>query len=629
MRRLLIIVFVFSLSNVFGQSNPTSLTIQKDLRVQGQTVLGGVAKERDITMTADTIRIKGLDGTGNYLYIDANGDVTKATPTATVTGLTAGDVLYGGATGGIEQDLSGEFQYDETTNTLYLQPDGVTNTAIINVIDGTNQTQMTPAVLFAQDAADAIYVYSDSLTIDKGGNYTNIKRTSGGTSHSLIFPNAQGGANTFLKNDGSGNLSWAAGGGGSYTFSTGLTDAAGTITANLSTGVSGGQSVIGGTAASNSLTLSSTSNATKGKLLFGSSAYDEANNRLGIQQASPTSKLQVNHDANSITINDANGLFLANATAAIAGTQSASPPIVLQGNGWKTNAPAASQDVRFRMYVLPTQSTTNPIGFFIIQSSINNAAYQDRLTLTSTGVLAASNLQASSVSSASQILGGSTTTGTQVYRTTNGGSNVSPAITSIFSFTAGALGTAIDNTNGFVLSAGNGTRHIARAAINITNLTNTAGSESGDLAFYTQSGGTAISEKMRIFAAGNVAINTTTNAGFRFDVNGTGRFQSELTTTGNLVAYVSKTGAYTATSTDETIAADATTAAFQVTLPTASGRTGQRYTIKKTDSSANAVTVGTTSSQTIDGSTTYSLATQWKYVTVVSNGSNWLIISNN
>jgi len=61
---------------------------------------------------------------------------------------------------------------------------------------------------------------------------------------------------------------------GLYTFSTGLTNTAGTITANLSTGVAGGQGVIGGTASGNALTLSSTSNATKGKIFFGTSAYD-------------------------------------------------------------------------------------------------------------------------------------------------------------------------------------------------------------------------------------------------------------------------------------------------------------------------------------------------------------------
>lgn len=45
--------------------------------------------------------------------------------------------------------------------------------------------------------------------------------------------------------------------------------------------------IIGGTIASANLTLSSTSNATKGKILFGASAYDEVNNRLGIGTISP------------------------------------------------------------------------------------------------------------------------------------------------------------------------------------------------------------------------------------------------------------------------------------------------------------------------------------------------------
>jgi hypothetical protein len=67
--------------------------------------------------------------------------------------------------------------------------------------------------------------------------------------------------------------------------------------------------------------------------------------------------------------------------------------------------------------------------------------------------------------------------------------------------------------------------------------------------------------------------------------------------------------------------------AITVTLPTAAGITGQEFTIKNL--TANAVTVATTSSQTIDGATTYALAAQWKYVRVVSNGSNWLVVASN
>jgi len=167
------------------------------------------------------------------------------------------------------------------------------------------------------------------------------------------------------------------------TFSTGLTNTTGTITSNLSTGVSGGQSVIGGTAASNTLTLLSTSDVTKGKILFGTSAYDEVNNRLGVANASPASLFQVNYNANTPTVSDANGVLLANSTAATAGIQSVSPATVWQGNGWKTTATAASQDVRFRAYALPVQGTTNPTGQWIVESNINNAGYSQLFSLTS------------------------------------------------------------------------------------------------------------------------------------------------------------------------------------------------------------------------------------------------------
>ncbi|HWK08243.1 MAG TPA: hypothetical protein VNS58_31670, partial [Puia sp.] len=81
---------------------------------------------------------------------------------------------------------------------------------------------------------------------------------------------------------------------GSYTGSNGITLVGSDFRNNLTTGVSGGQTATGGTAAGNSLTLSSTTNATKGKILFGTSAYDEVNNRLGIATASPSTALAVN-----------------------------------------------------------------------------------------------------------------------------------------------------------------------------------------------------------------------------------------------------------------------------------------------------------------------------------------------
>ena len=48
--------------------------------------------------------------------------------------------------------------------------------------------------------------------------------------------------------------------------------------------------------------------------------------------------------------------------------------------------------------------------------------------------------------------------------------------------------------------------------------------------------GTNNTERMRIFAGGNVAINNTTDGGFRFDVNGTTRLQNQLTVNGTVTA---------------------------------------------------------------------------------------------
>ena len=62
----------------------------------------------------------------------------------------------------------------------------------------------------------------------------------------------------------------------------------------VAAGKAGGQTIKGGTAAGENLTLNSTNHATKGKILLGAaSAFDEVNTRLGIGTASPTGALDV------------------------------------------------------------------------------------------------------------------------------------------------------------------------------------------------------------------------------------------------------------------------------------------------------------------------------------------------
>jgi hypothetical protein len=65
----------------------------------------------------------------------------------------------------------------------------------------------------------------------------------------------------------------------------------------------------------------------------------------------------------------------------------------------------------------------------------------------------------------------------------------------------------------------------------------TDGNISGDINFYTRIDSSAMTERMRIFSDGNVLIQsggTFTNAGYKLDVNGTGRFSGNTTITGNL-----------------------------------------------------------------------------------------------
>lgn len=72
----------------------------------------------------------------------------------------------------------------------------------------------------------------------------------------------------------------------------GLTDDDHTQYALLA-GRSGGQTLKGGTASGDDLTLQSTNHATKGSIFLGTSAYDEVNNRLGLKVSDPAADLEL------------------------------------------------------------------------------------------------------------------------------------------------------------------------------------------------------------------------------------------------------------------------------------------------------------------------------------------------
>lgn len=125
---------------------------------------------------------------------------------------------------------------------------------------------------------DDIFRIADNVDTSKGVRF-QLSSLSTFTTVTLTVPNA------------SGTIALVGSTEVPLTFSTGLTRTLDTITSNISTGISGGQTATGGIAASENLTLRSTSHATKGFTYIGSTttvAVDETNKRTGFGIAVPT-----------------------------------------------------------------------------------------------------------------------------------------------------------------------------------------------------------------------------------------------------------------------------------------------------------------------------------------------------
>lgn len=88
----------------------------------------------------------------------------------------------------------------------------------------------------------------------------------------------------------------------------------------------------------------------------------------------------------------------------------------------------------------------------------------------------------------------------------------------------------------------------------------------------------------------------------------------------------SETTNFTITATGTVFLVDASSAAVTATLPAAATYPDRMITVKKVDSSTNSVTVDGNGSETIDGSTTQVITTQYVSITMISDGSEWFIL---
>ena len=89
---------------------------------------------------------------------------------------------------------------------------------------------------------------------------------------------------------------------------------------------------------------------------------------------------------------------------------------------------------------------------------------------------------------------------------------------------------------------------------------------------------------------------------------------------------ITVTTTYTATGADSVILADATAAAFTITLPAVATVPFLVLDIKKIDATANNVTIDGNGAETIDGALTQKLKKQWDSISMVTDGAAWYIL---
>ena len=387
----------------------------------------------------------------------------------------------------------------------------------------------TPASLFTVGSGDL-------LQINSSGDLVKLKNVT------YSWPGTQGGSNTFLKNDGSGNLTWT-------TVSSG---AGNTLDQSYDQG---------GAGAGRSVTVD-----TGAVQLNGSNAADEtlevfntaAGGAMLIENSGSGDSFRVNDSAG-----DASPFLIDN--AGNAGIGDATPDAALE-------VLSATEQLR-----LSQTDNTNDSRFTVDASG--------NLTIDNTGTktIVADDLQVTG----NDILDSSATS----------------------RLTLGATNTVTGNLSATGTLA-SGTASAANGALIFSNSTNAN-------TITIQSGATSATHSLTLPTAQGSANTFLKN-------NGSGTL-SWATTSANY-AFSTKTSNYTITSTDDVIAADAAGGAVTITLPTAAGITGRQFTVKRINTGANTVTVATTGGQTIDGDATQILNLPQTSISMVSDGTNWVIV---
>lgn len=160
----------------------------------------------------------------------------------------------------------------------------------------------------------------------------------------------------------------------------------------------------------------------------------------------------------------------------------------------------------------------------------------------------------------------------------------------------------------------------------------------GQLAIQTTDGYEAVTLAGRLALSYTTSPTATANYGkvyskssdgYLYYMDGTGAEYNLITpssATNTRTPIATKTSNYTIVATDGTILADATSGSITISLPPASAFNEYHFKIKKKDITANTVIIDGSGSETIEGSLTYTLMTQYEGITIQSDGTAWWII---
>jgi hypothetical protein len=141
---------------------------------------------------------------------------------------------------------------------------------------------------------------------------------------------------------------------------------------------------------------------------------------------------------------------------------------------------------------------------------------------------------------------------------------------------------------------------------------------------FIQSNGTSYFVISRSIAVGTPTLNQVLTAG---GTSALSMSVGSFTSTGSFSLNQSTITASTTLTDAQTTVWANNAAAIVVSLPTSAGRAGRIYIIKKVSANAFAVTIDPAGTETIDGLTTVDLTTQYDFIVIQSDGTNWFQIS--